>query len=125
MRNTSHLKSILELYGNKLPFSVAEYVCKLYLPYVVCNKKVTYSLFSDFVQYREGILYKFSLITSNKDGFNFVKLDGMEILIPSESEEVFMETFSNRLSAGSNLPAYDWYDSDEVSKYCGKVTFSF
>lgn len=127
--------SILSLYDYKLPFSVAEYFCFVFRNITVCNKKLNYKLFSDFIEYKDNIKYVFDKpIKSTNYDYHLIKLTGVEVLIPLNGEDEFMDKYSNFVFSSSDDVGIQWYDDDDYTannikpdetKYSGicKITF--
>jgi hypothetical protein len=128
-------ESILSLYDYKLPFPVAEYFCFAFRKIIVCNKSLNYKLFKEFIGYKDTISYVFSKrIGESNDDYTFIKLEGIDILIPVGGEEEFMEKYSNWIFTSANDVGLEWYDEDEQpnekidydkSKYAGKCKLTF
>lgn len=125
--------SILSLYNYRLPFPVAEYFCFAFRDAIVCNKPINYRLFKEFIFYKENMRYLFSKpIGDSNNDYKFIKLDGIEIQIPINGEEVFMDKYSNWIFTSANDVGLRWYDDDDPvpdwfdsKKYSGvcKLTF--
>lgn len=126
------LYSILSLYNNKLPFSVAEYFCYVYRNNITCNKKLGYGLFKPFLPYRKYINYVFSDVVSKNDMFAdnsiesppFIILNGVEVLIPKNRENDFMERYSNFIFSSSSDSGIEWVDEDENAPEFDSQLFS-
>ncbi len=130
------LESILSLYDYRLPFVVAEYVCRIYKPNIVCATQINYKiLFANFIEYKNNIKYVFNkTVDGNKNGYTFIKLNGVEIDIPIGKDEEFMEKYSNIIFSSSADCGLEWFDEDELpnenttadrDKYIGKCKLTF
>jgi hypothetical protein len=123
--------SILSLYDYKLPFSVAEYFCFAFRDLIVCNKKINYTLFKEFITHKENISYIFSKpIGDSNNDYKFIKLNGIEISIPIGGEDKFMDKYSNWVFSSSADVGLEWYDEDErtstnMEKYAGMCKLTF
>ena len=120
-------KSILTLYGYKLPFSVAEYFCYAFRDKIVCKKTINYKLFKEFLKYKENIRYVFDKpIGVLTNDYQFIQLKGIEISIPIGEDEEFMENYSNWIFTSSDDVGLTWFD-DEVDKekYSGRCKITF
>lgn len=130
------LESIISLYDYKLPFVVAEYVCRIYRSNIVCNTNITYkTLFANFIEYKDHIQYVFgNAVDSNKNGYNFIKLTGVEVNIPIGKDSEFMEKYSNIIFSSSADCGLEWFDDEDYpnekinidkSKYIGRCKLTF
>ena len=128
MKSSDTAESILSLYRYKLPFSVAEYFWFAFRKIIICNKSLNYKLFKEFIEYKENITYCFGKVVGD-DAYAFVKLDGVDILIPIGEEETFMDKYSNWIFTSAADVGLEWYDTDELdydrSKYAGKCKLTF
>jgi hypothetical protein len=135
-KNSNSLESIVSLYNNKLPFVVAEYVCRIYQSNIVCNTKINYkTLFANFIEYKDHISYLFGVtVEGNKDGYSFIKLTGVEVSIPIGRDNEFMEKYSNIIFSSSAECGLEWFDEDELpnenikidrDKYIGRCKLIF
>jgi hypothetical protein len=137
MKSFDTAESILSLYDHKLPFSVAEYFCFAFRKLIVCNKSLNYKLFKDFIEYKENIRYCFGKVVGN-DEYTFIKLDGVDILIPIGEEESFMDKYSNWVFTSAADVGLEWYEADynqanvltpfhdyDILKYAGKCKLTF
>jgi hypothetical protein len=134
MKSSDTAESILSLYDYKLPFPVAEYFCFAFRKIIVCNKSLNYKLFKSFIEYKDVIQYRFSKTIIDKNEYTFLKLEGIDILIPAGDEEKFMDNYSNWIFSSADDVGLEWYDEDEQpnekidydrSKYAGKCKLTF
>jgi hypothetical protein len=125
------INSILTLYDSKLPFSVAEYFCKVFHPFIVCNQPLKYKLFEDFIDYKDDVNYVFTKVIQtdrlSKEQYVFVKLDSIVVNIPNGREDDFMDRYSNYIFASSSDSGIEWLNEAEIetNKYIGKCKISF
>lgn len=134
MKSSDTAESILSLYDYKLPFPVAEYFCFAFRKIIICNKSLNYKLFKSFIEYKDVIQYRFSKTIIDKNEYTFLKLEGIDILIPTGDEEKFMDNYSNWIFSSADDVGLEWYDEDEQpnekidydrSKYAGKCKLTF
>jgi hypothetical protein len=135
MKSSDTAESILSLYNYKLPFVVAEYVCRIYRSNIVCNTKISYkTLFANFIEYKDHISYLFNVtVEGNKEGYNFTKLTGVEVNIPVGKDSEFMEKYSNMIFTSSADCGLEWFDEEDgvddvkidKNKYAGRVKLIF
>ena len=118
---------ILSLYGNKLPFVVSEYFCRLFNSKILCKTPLRYkTIFEPFKDYKEGITYEFLIVKSNNGEYDFIRLVSVIILIKANQEEVFMHKYSNYVHSTSSDNLIEWSDEDETPDgFVGKCTISF
>lgn len=108
--------SILSLYDYKLPFPVAEYFCFAFRGLIICNKKLNYKLFKEFIDYKDSIGYIFEKpIPAQKTEYQFIKLVGIEISIPLNAEDEFMDKYSNWIFTSADDVGLQWYDDDDYT----------
>jgi hypothetical protein len=136
IKSGDSLESIISLYDYKLPFVVAEYVCRIYRSNIVCNTNINYkSLFANFIEYKDHIQYIFgNAVDGNKNGYSFIKLTGVEVSIPIGKDSEFMDKYSNIIFSSSADCGLEWYDEEDLpnekidldkSKYIGRCKLTF
>ena len=135
MSKANTADSILTLYNYKLPFPVAEYFCFAFRDLIVCNKKLNYKLFKDFIDYRNTVTYVFEKpIPASKESYSLIKLKGIEISIPINGEEEFMDKYSNWIFTSAEDVGLEWFDDEELpnenitldkTKYTGRCKLTF
>lgn len=117
-RHLAKIESILYQYGNELPYPVAEYFCKLFLPIITSKTKVTYDLFRTFAPYKRRTKFIFHHAPKKDNDslpYYFVSLDGIKVSFP------FNETFDEGdefATIIANTPygynsELEWEDDDE------------
>ena len=92
---------------------------------------------ANFIEYKENIRYCFGKVVGN-DEYTFIKLDGVDILIPIGEEESFMDKYSNWVFTSAADVGLEWYETDynqanvltafrdyDILKYAGKCKLTF
>lgn len=136
LKTPDSLESIVSLYDYKLPFSVAEYVCRIFQTNIVSNTPIRYkTLFGNFIEYKDHITYVFDkILDSEKKGYFFIKLTGVELNIPVGKDSEFMEKYSNTIFSSSADCGLEWFDEEDYrndkinldnSKYIGRCNLIF
>lgn len=136
IKNPDSLESIVSLYDYRLPFVVAEYVCRIFRTTIVSKTPIKYKpLFGDFIEYKDHIQYVFEkTLDGEKAGYFFIKLTGVELNIPIGKDSEFMDKYSNRIFSSSADCGLEWFDEDDYinnnikidnSKYIGRCKLTF
>lgn len=95
------LAEILSVHKFKVSRAMAEMLCYAFNKEVKCDRKINIQLFSRFAKYNP--LYV----------FNYVKLEGVEIIVPLGKEEAFMDENSNFIFYGGSNSSLQWLDNEE------------
>lgn len=136
IKTSDTLESIISLYDYKIPFVVAEYVCRIYRTSIVCKIDIKYkTLFGNFFEYKDHINYIFTKsLDGEKPGYFFVRLTGVELNIPIGKDSEFMDKYSNMIFSSSADCGFEWLDDDDLSnknvkfdhnKYMGRCKLIF
>lgn len=116
--SSKYLVSIVNQYNCEVPFVVSEYLCKIFIKNIVCNKTIKYRpLFGIFLEYKNDVRYIFEIIDTptisniiDSDDYYFVKLKGIQIDIPNHEMDYFMDKYSNLIFSSSSDSGIEWVD---------------
>lgn len=125
MTRRENIISILSLYDNKLPFSVAEYFCKIYLYNIVSRQRINYQLFKIFIDYKNDIIYNFEIVDADSEKYFKIKLVGLTIFIPRGKDAEFMDQLSNYIFTNFTYAQLEWEDGNDYLEKKNELSQKF
>lgn len=106
------LAEILSVHKFRVNRATAEMICYAFNKKVNCDRKIDVKLFDRFSKYNPKYVFNYggALLCEPKD--QPVKLQGVQIIVPSGEEERFMEDNSNFIFYGGSDSGLQWLDGD-------------
>lgn len=107
------LAEILSVHKFKLDRATAEMLCYTFNKEVKCDRKINIQLFSRFAKYNPLYIFNYGGVINYEVKDQPIKLQGVEIIVPSGKEEEFMDDNSNFIFYGGSDSGLQWLDTED------------